>query len=104
MEDGGTLTVSAARSNQNIKIVFKDTGHGIAPEHLQKIFDPFFTTKEVGKGTGLGLSVSYAIIKKIGGEILVRSNTSPEKGETGVEFEIFLPIADSETETSSHTS
>ena len=33
----------------------------------------FFTTKEVGKGTGLGLSIAYGIVRKHGGEILVRS-------------------------------
>ena len=49
-------------------------------ETALKIFDPFFTTKNVGKGTGLGLSVSYSIIKKLNGEILVESEVS--KGST----------------------
>jgi C4-dicarboxylate-specific signal transduction histidine kinase len=35
----------------------RDTGVGIAKEHLPKLFDPFFTTKPVGVGTGLGLSI-----------------------------------------------
>jgi two-component system NtrC family sensor kinase len=45
-------------------------------EIVDKIFNPFFTTKEVGKGTGLGLSVSYGIIKKLHGKILVQSKVN----------------------------
>jgi PAS domain S-box-containing protein len=51
----------------------KDNGCGIEKSIIDKIFNPFFTTKEVGKGTGLGLSVSYGIIKKMQGKILVTS-------------------------------
>jgi PAS domain S-box-containing protein len=51
----------------------EDDGYGMDSEVIGKIFNPFFTTKEVGKGTGLGLSVSYGIIKKMHGKILVKS-------------------------------
>ncbi len=51
----------------------KDNGCGMEKSLLDKIFNPFFTTKEVGKGTGLGLSVSYGIIKKMQGKIIVES-------------------------------
>ncbi|MBU0472895.1 MAG: PAS domain S-box protein [Bacteroidetes bacterium] len=51
----------------------EDDGYGMDNEVRSKIFNPFFTTKEVGKGTGLGLSVSYGIIKKMQGKILVKS-------------------------------
>ncbi len=63
-----------------------DTGEGIPAENLGRIFEPFFTTKKEGKGTGLGLSVSYDIIKKHGGELLVAS--VPGKGTT---FTVKLP-------------
>lgn len=52
----------------------KDNGCGMELSLLDKIFNPFFTTKVVGKGTGLGLSVSYGIIKKMQGRILVQSD------------------------------
>ena len=45
------------------------------------------TTKDVGKGTGLGLSISYSIIQKHHGEILVES----EPG-VGTTFTVKLPI------------
>jgi signal transduction histidine kinase len=87
MPSGGELLVRAVQgSDRKIVIMVRDTGSGIAEDHLPYIFDPFFTTKNVGKGTGLGLSVSYGIIKKHGGIITVDS--SPGKGST---FTIVLP-------------
>jgi two-component system sensor histidine kinase PilS (NtrC family) len=41
------------------RLVIKDNGPGISPEHKQKIFDPFFTTKK--EGTGLGLAVAQRL-------------------------------------------
>lgn len=84
---GGTITIRTEVLNTSIRIDIKDTGHGIKPENINHIFEPFFTTKAEVKGTGLGLSVSYGIIKKHGGEIVVESE--PDKGTT---FIIMLPI------------
>jgi CheY-like chemotaxis protein len=56
-----------------IAVEVKDTGCGIAPEHLARIFDPFFTTKPPGVGTGLGLSICHSIVGSLGGEIQVLS-------------------------------
>ena len=41
------------------RLVIKDNGPGISPDHKQKIFDPFFTTKK--EGTGLGLAVAQRL-------------------------------------------
>ena len=70
-----------------VGIIVRDTGSGIAPEHLGKIFDPFFTTKDATKGTGLGLAVSYGIIKKHGGDIEVESAMGQ-----GTTFTVKVPI------------
>jgi signal transduction histidine kinase len=75
--------LSARKEKDTVPIIvcqISDTGHGIAPEHLDKVFDPFFTTKEVGQGTGLGLSISYGIVKKHNGDISVTS--TPGHGTT----------------------
>lgn len=88
MQNGGDFTIRAnLEQNNKINVLIKDTGTGIAEEHLPNIFDPFFTTKDVGEGTGLGLSVSYGIIKRHGGQITVTSKVS--KGTT---FTISLPV------------
>ena len=63
-----------------------DNGPGIPPEVLTNIFHPFYTTKRVGVGTGLGLYISYEIIKKHGGEIVVETEVG--KGTT---FRVELP-------------
>lgn len=89
-EPGGTIEVVAQGrehgGDQGIEVSVRDTGTGIAPEHMEKLFDPFFTTKEVGKGTGLGLAVSAGIIDRHGGNIAVES----EPGH-GSRFTLWLP-------------
>ena len=55
---------------------------------VEKIFEPFFTTKDSGekKGTGLGLFITYGLIKKLGGNISVRSSVG-----VGTTFTVVLP-------------
>ncbi|MDF1590316.1 MAG: ATP-binding protein [Desulfobacterales bacterium] len=85
---GGTLNISSRLEEDRVVVTVSDNGPGIPREYLARIFDPFFTTKAVGKGTGLGLSICYGIVKKIGGEIDVRSVL-----EEGTTFDVKLPIS-----------
>ena len=87
----GQITLRLSGDEQNIKFEVKDNGGGIAAENMDKIFMPFFTTKGLGKGTGLGLPLIYGIIKMHKGDISVKSNNDPEKGETGTSFKIRIP-------------
>lgn len=87
MPKGGRLLVRTGQSEGEVRIVFEDSGIGIALEEQPRIFDPFYTTKEVGQGTGLGLSVSYAMVTRMGGDIQVMS--TPSQGST---FIVRLPI------------
>ncbi|MBS1508225.1 MAG: GHKL domain-containing protein [Bacteroidetes bacterium] len=81
------ITITTEETANEIIIKVSDNADGIEQSVLARIFDPFFTTKEVGAGTGLGLWISYSIIEKHAGNILVKS----ELGK-GTEFTISLPI------------
>jgi two-component system NtrC family sensor kinase len=85
--EGGTIAVRASSAGGRVRITVRDTGVGIAPEHLDRIYDPFFTTKPRGRGTGLGLSVSYGIVKEHAGTLTAES--APGEGSR---FVISLPV------------
>jgi len=89
MEGNGKLDLSTRYnpSDHFIEVEFKDTGHGIAKENMERIFDPFFTTKDTGHGVGLGLAISFGIIKEHNGTISVESEVG--KGTT---FLVRLPV------------
>ena len=63
----------------HIRLKFRDTGQGIAPEILTRIFDPFYTTKPSKIHSGLGLAVVDGLLQTTGGRIRVDSN--PARGQ-----------------------
>jgi signal transduction histidine kinase len=103
----GTLDVSLANTylepspahpdmnaGQYLKLIVKDTGHGMTKEVMNRIFEPFYTTKDVDKGSGMGLAVVHGILKHHGGAITVES----EQGK-GSRFTVYLPITDEKLQT-----
>ena len=86
LDEAGASRHPTARSGAFVCLSLRDTGRGIAAEHLPHIFEPFFTTKEVGKGTGLGLATVHGIIAQHRGWIEVESR--PGEGTT---FRVHLP-------------
>jgi two-component system NtrC family sensor kinase len=83
IHDKGVISLVTFEDEKNVFIKISDTGSGIPDGVKSRIFDPFFSTKN---STGLGLSVSYNIIKKHGGDILVES-----KPGVGTAFTVSLP-------------
>jgi len=93
MPEGGELTIATQPQTEDwVEVRIADTGIGMTGEVKKRIFDPFFTTKGV-TNSGLGMSVSYGIVKRHGGEILIES----EQGK-GTTFIIHLPTGYGEEE------
>ncbi len=88
-KEGGVITVRTRWEDDRVAIAVEDNGVGIQPESIDRIFQPFYTTKQEVKGTGLGLSVSYGIVQRHKGEILVASR--PGEGST---FTVLLPVSE----------
>jgi two-component system NtrC family sensor kinase len=88
VEEGGLITISSGvKDEKTVRLSIRDNGSGIPREKLKYIFEPFYTTKEKGKGTGLGLSISFGIVQRLGGTILVESEIG--KGTT---FFVEIPV------------
>ncbi|MGV3620391.1 MAG: hybrid sensor histidine kinase/response regulator [Archangium sp.] len=104
MPDGGTITFTTERVELDdewcrssgfdlqpgtyLRVSVRDTGTGIAAEHLGRVFEPFFTTKEEGKGTGLGLASVFGVLREHRGAVHVYS----ERGR-GTVFHLSLPLS-----------
>ncbi|MBI5063049.1 MAG: GHKL domain-containing protein, partial [Desulfatitalea sp.] len=86
-KSGGSIEFKTYQRDDKVVVEVTDTGPGIPESILGRIFDPFFTTKPVGQGTGLGLSICYGIIRKMDGDIEVKSTVG--KGTT---FTITIPV------------
>ena len=89
---GGRVVLHASRADGGVRIVVRDTGAGIPPEHLPRVFDRFYKVDAsragtaVPSGSGLGLSIVRAIVERHGGT--VTASNAPEGGAT---FELILP-------------
>ncbi len=93
---GGNVLVSVGRAGDTAEVIVRDSGQGIAPEHLPQVFDRFFRTdgardRENG-GAGLGLAIVKAIVEAHSGSVAVAS-AGVGQGST---FTVTLPIAPSD--------
>ena len=87
-KEEGNIFINIENKNNELKIIYKDTGIGIKEENINKIFDPFFTTNRDNGGSGLGLNIIYNIItSRLNGSIKCYSEEN-----NGVEFIIILNI------------
>lgn len=67
-----------------VRLTVRDTGTGIAPQHMERLFDPFYTTKSTGMG--IGLSISRSIIESHRGQLWATQNDGP-----GAAFTFSIP-------------
>ena len=100
MPTGGALVVSTAivharpprtataapGPGQYARLTVRDSGLGIAADHLPHIFEPFYTTKDKARSTGLGLATVFGIVEQHRGWVEVRTKV----GE-GTQFDVYVP-------------
>jgi two-component system phosphate regulon sensor histidine kinase PhoR len=95
--EGGEVVVTYERGAGRDRVTVRDTGEGIAPEHLPRIFERFYRVDRARSramgGTGLGLAIVKHLARAHGGEAAVRS--TPGEGSA---FTIELPARE-ESET-----
>ncbi|WP_426938707.1 sensor histidine kinase [Pseudarthrobacter sp. S3] len=89
--DGGTVTISAAGTEDWVKLVIQDTGMGMAPEDAAKVFSRFFRAEAARDaaipGAGLGLAITKTILERHGGAIACASALGG-----GSTFTMTLPV------------
>lgn len=89
---GGTVTVQAQVSIRTVRLMVRDSGVGIPPEHLPHVFERFYRVDAARQrntgGTGLGLAIAHSIVVTHGGTITAASTSG--KGTTMV---VTLPRA-----------
>jgi signal transduction histidine kinase len=87
---GGSITVSCAVSAEQVVILVRDTGVGIAADRLEAIFSPFVQVdKRVtpqNDGVGLGLAISRDLALGMSGQLTAESTLG-----VGSTFVLTLP-------------
>ena len=91
---GGSVSVRADRTAHEVVVTIRDTGIGIAPDHLPHLFERFYrvdkSRSRAGGGSGIGLTIARHLVEAHGGRIWA---TSPGPGQ-GSQFAFALPLPD----------
>ncbi len=90
---GGQVTISVEKKGTTACLTVRDTGIGIAPEHLPHLFERFYRVDPArvrtdGNSSGLGLSIVEWVVHAHKGSIKVESQVG--QGST---FTVILPLA-----------
>lgn len=91
--DGGTITLSARKEEDQVVLEVADTGSGISAEDLPSVFDRFWRAEKSRSrrtgGSGLGLSIVRQLVAAHGGTVAVASELG-----AGSLFTLRLPATD----------
>jgi len=87
-QPGGSVTVRARSTENEVILSVEDTGEGIPEEYRKRIFDRFVQVPGATQGgAGLGLSIARNIVQAHGGDMTVESQVGK-----GSAFIFTLPI------------
>ncbi len=89
--EGGSIRLAGRHERGQAALAVRDTGPGIAPQHLPHLFEPFYRVDPArGGGTGhagLGLALAAWIAQAHGGHLSVES-----REDVGSTFTLSLPL------------
>ena len=68
------IQIDIERNNDELSVLFSDSGPGIKEEHQQIIFDPYFSTRP--DGIGLGLTIVGELVTEYDGDFSLIDNGS----------------------------
>src|SRR5262249_37147400 len=92
-QEGGHITLDAARDGDEVVVVVRDNGLGIPANMLPRVFEMFAqvdrTLKRAQGGLGIGLALARSLVEMHGGTIAAHSAGLNE----GSEFVIRLPLS-----------
>jgi PAS domain S-box-containing protein len=87
---GGSITVRAERSADEVRFSVTDTGPGVAAEGLPHLFDRFWQARDTAHlGRGLGLFIARGIVELHGGKLWAESELG-----AGTTFFFTLPVGE----------
>jgi signal transduction histidine kinase len=73
---GGRKGLIAVRVDRPATISVTDDGPGIPPPHRDRVFEPFYRLNGRNRGAGLGLNLVQEIVRRHGGEVVIREGRS----------------------------
>jgi two-component system, OmpR family, sensor kinase len=92
----GAVTLGASVSGGEMELSVRDTGEGIAEEHLPHVCERFYrvdaSRSRAHGGTGLGLAICRCIAEAHGGRLKLESRLGQ-----GTTASIILPVSDAQT-------
>jgi len=80
-----SIEVSGNAGPEEVRLVIRDDGPGIAPDVRERLFEPFASGR--AGGTGLGLALSRRLVQRHGGALSLAEGSGP-----GAAFEMRLPV------------